>query len=132
MPLLIYNNFMKESAKEEVQWDKKKIILFLVAAILLIGIGFEAKDLILGKSINSSVSIAKPDIKGAAVQVAPDIKNNVQSQLDNLKTEAQGVNLVEIASSSPQVQKVINDLKALQDYPKNQVKATCQQICNSF
>jgi ABC-type proline/glycine betaine transport system substrate-binding protein len=123
---------MKESAKEEVQWDKKKIILFLVAAILLIGIGFEAKDLILGKSISPSVSIAKPDIKGAAVQVVPDIKNNVQSQLDNLKTEAQGVNLVEIASSSPQVQKVINDLKALQDYPKNQVKATCQQICNSF
>ena len=123
---------MKESAKEEVQWDKKKIILFLVAAILLIGIGFEAKDLILGKSISSPASIAKPDIKGAAVQAVPDIKNNVQSQLDNLKTEAQGVNLVEIASSSPQVQKVINDLKALQDYPKNQVKATCQQICNSF
>jgi hypothetical protein len=123
---------MKESAKEEVQWDKKKIILFLVAAILLIGIGFEAKDMILGKSVSPSVSISKPDIKGAAVQVVPDIKNNVQSQLDNLKTEAQGVNLVEIASSSPQVQKVINDLKALQDYPKNQVKATCQQICNSF
>jgi hypothetical protein len=123
---------MKEPAKEEVQWDKKKIILFLVAAILLLGIGFEAKDLVLGKSVSVPKSTTSPDVKGAAVQAIPDIKNSVQNQLNALKTEAQGVNLVEIASSSPQVQKVINDLKALQDYPKNQVKATCQQICNNF
>jgi hypothetical protein len=123
---------MKEPPKEEVQWDKKKIILFLVAAILLIGIGFEAKDLILGKSIGPSVSTPKPDVKGAATQVSSSIKAGVQNQLDNLKTEAQNIDLVQIASSSPQVQKVINDLKALQDYPKNQVKATCQQICNNF
>jgi hypothetical protein len=31
---------MKEAPKEEAQWDKKKIILFLIAAVLLIGIGF--------------------------------------------------------------------------------------------
>ena len=123
---------MKEAPKEEVQWDKKKIILFLIAAILLIGIGFEAKDLILGANVSPAVSIQKPDIKGAATQVVPDIKNNVQNQLDTLKTEAQSIDLVQIASSSPQVQKVVNDLRALQDYPKNQVKATCQQICNSF
>jgi hypothetical protein len=76
--------------------------------------------------------VVKPDIKGAATQVVPNIKNSVADQLNNLKSEAQNVDLVEIASSSPQVQKVINDLKALQDYPKNQVKATCEQICNSF
>ena len=123
---------MKESLKEEIEWDKKKIILFVIAAVILIGIGFEAKDLVLGKSVSSSVSVPKPDVKGAATQVSSSIKNGVQDQINNLKTEAQSVNLVEIASSSPQVQKVINDLKALQYYPKNQVKATCEQICNKF
>ena len=123
---------MKEPPEVQAQWDKKKIILFLLAAVILIGIGFEAKDLILGANVSPAVSVNKPDVKGAAVQVVPDIKNSVQNQLNTLKSEAQGVDLVEIASSSPQVQKVINDLKALQNYPKNQVKATCEQICNSF
>jgi hypothetical protein len=123
---------MKEAPKEEEQWDKKKILLFLIAAVVLIGIGFEAKDLIFGTNMQPSAPVVKPDIKGTATQIVPNIKNTVQDQLNNLKTEAQNVNLVEIASSSPQVQKVINDLKALQNYPKNQVKATCEQICNSF
>jgi hypothetical protein len=123
---------MKEAPKEELQWDKKKILLFLIAAVVLIGIGFEGRNLILGTSVQPSVPVVKPDVKGVATEIVPNIKNNVQDQLDNLKTEAQSVNLVEIASSSPQVQKVINDLKALQNYPKNQVKTTCQQICNSF
>jgi hypothetical protein len=123
---------MKEPPEVQAQWDKKKIILFLLAAVILIGIGFEAKDLILGANVSPAVSVNKPDVKGAAVQVVPNIKNSVQNQLNTLKSEAQGVDLVEIASSSPQVQKVINDLKALQNYPKNQVKATCEQVCNSF
>ena len=123
---------MKEAPKEEAQWDKKKIILFLVASIALIGIGFEAKDLVLGKSMSAPIAVSTRDVKGTATQIVPDIKNSVQGQLDTLKQEAQGIDLVQIASSSPQVQKVVNDLKALQDYPKNQVKATCQQICNSF
>jgi hypothetical protein len=123
---------MKEAPKEELQWDKKKILLFLIAAVVLIGIGFEGRNLILGTSVQPSVPAVKPDVKGVATEIVPNIKNNVQDQLDNLKTEAQNVNLVEIASSSPQVQKVINDLKALQNYPRDQVKTTCQQICNSF
>jgi len=123
---------MKEAPKEQAQWDKKKILLFLVAAVVLIGIGFEAKDLALGPNANPSTTVAKPAVKGATTQVVPTIKKNVQDQLNNLESEAQNVNLVEVASSSPQVQKVIKDLKALQDYPKNQVKATCEQICNSF
>jgi hypothetical protein len=123
---------MKEAPKEDVQWDRKKIILFLIAAVALIGIGFEAKDLILGKSISAPVSVSTRDVKGTATQLVPDIKSSVQGQLDTLKQEAQGIDLVQIASSSPQVQKVVNDLRALQDYPKNQVKAACQQICNNF
>jgi len=123
---------MKEPPKEEQEWDKKKITLFLIAAIVLIGIGFEAKDLILGTSTSPSPAVVKPDIKGVATQVVPEIKKNVQDQLDNLKSEAQNVNLVEIASSSPQVQKVINDLKTLQNYPNDQLKSTCEKVCNSL
>ena len=125
---------MKEPPKEQEQWDKKKILLFLIAAVALIGIGFEARTVFLGESSTApaKTSLIKTDIKGISTQAVPDIKKNVQDQLNNLKSEAQSVDLVEIASSSPQVQKVINDLKAIQDYPKNQLKATCEQICSGL
>ncbi len=123
---------MKEPPKEDLPWDKKKIIFFLIAAVALIGIGFEAKDLILGASSAPKTQVSAPDVKGAATQASSSIKNSVQNQLNTLKTEAQNVDLTQIASSSPQVQKVINDLKAIQNYPQNQLKATCQQICNGL
>ena len=123
---------MKGSPKEDLPWDKKKIIFFLIAAIALIGIGFEAKDMLLGATLTPKSSVQAPDVKGAATQASSSIKNNVQNQLNNLKTEAQSVDLTQIASSSPQVQKVINDLKAIQNYPQNQLKATCEQVCNGL
>jgi hypothetical protein len=123
---------MKQAPKEELPWDKKKIIFFLIAAIALIGIGFEAKDLILGASSTPKAHVSAPDVKGTATQASSNIKNSVQNQLNNLKTEAQNVDLGQIASSSPQVQKVINDLKAIQNYPQNQLKATCEQVCNGL
>jgi len=122
----------KPQAKEESEWDKKKIILFLIAAIVLIGIGFEAKSLILGESSAPATKVSAPDVKGTATQLAPAIKQTVQNQLQTLQNEAQNINVVDIASSSPQVQKVINDLKAIQNYPQNQLKTTCQQVCNSL
>jgi hypothetical protein len=36
---------------------------------------------------------------------------------------------MEVASSSPQVQKILNDIKALQQYPANQIKDLCRKIC---
>lgn len=133
-PKLIYNYFMKEPRKpqEDLEWDRKKILLFLIAAVVLMGIGFEAKGLILGSSSVPQAKVSAPDVKGAATQVSSNIKNGVAEQLQNLQTEAQNINVVDIASSSPQVQKVINDLKAIQNYPQNQLKTTCEQVCNSL
>lgn len=120
----------KRKAGEEIEWDKKKIILFLIAAIALIGIGFELKTIIFGDS--TTPTAVKTDVKGASTENVPSIKKGIQDQINNLKSEAQNINVVDVATSSPQVQKVINDLKGLQDYPKNQLKATCENICNGL
>ncbi len=123
---------MKEAKKkQEVEWDKKRIILFLVAAAALIIIGFELRTLLSGDNAASNQSLNQ-NVKGAAIQPAPSIQKGIQDQISNLKNEAQNINVVDIASSSPQVQKVINDLKAIKNYPKNQLKDTCQQICNGL
>lgn len=124
---------VKKKEKQESEWDKRKITLFLIAAIALIGIGFELKTVIFGDSTTPVVKEAlRTDVKGANTVASPDIKKGIQDQISNIKSEAQSINVVDIATSSPQVQKVINDLKAIQNYPKNQLKDTCEKICSGL
>src|ERR1035437_3038506 len=124
---------MKER-QEKIEWDKKKILSFVIAVILLLGMGLVVKEMMFaGSQTPNSVSVAT-GVKGVNTQInpLPDIKQGIQNNIDSLKNEAQNINIVDIATSSPQVQKVINDLKAIQDYPKNQLKQTCENICNKL
>jgi len=129
---------MKE-LKEEEQWDKKKIILFVALVFVLAVIGYELKRYFLDKNANPNNAVvditSKNGVKGASTQNLPsaqDLKQNIQNQINSLKTEAQNINIVDIASSSPQVQKVINDLKALQNYPSNSLKGVCEKVCSGL
>ena len=124
---------MKER-EEKIEWDKKKIILFSVGVIILLGIGLVVKEMMFAGGQTQSSSVTNTAVKGASTQTNPfpDIKSSIQNQVDSLKNEAQNINVVDIATSSPQVQKVINDLKAIQNYPQNQLKVTCEKICSGL
>lgn len=120
--------------KEEVIWDKKKIIIFIISAALLLLLVLEIKTLILGKS--QSIIPARHEnskkVEGASNENLPDLGQNLRNQLNSIKTEAQNINVVDIATSSPQVQKVINDLKSLENLPQSQIKQACEKICNGL
>lgn len=134
-PEVIYNYLMKEQERKQ-EWDKKKILLFAVAIAILIGIVYILKTMMFAGLETPSSPATNIGVKGVSTEVTadplPDIKKNIQNQIDSLKNEAQSINVVDIATSSPQVQKVINDLKAIQDYPKSQLKATCEKICSGL
>jgi conjugal transfer/entry exclusion protein len=124
-----------KGTQERSEWDKKKIIMFTVAVVALLGIGVIFKNMMFAGQEIANPSPVTTNVKGAetqAVNPVSDIKNNVQNQINNLKNEAQDINIVDVATSSPQVQKVINDLKAIQDYPKNQLRQTCEKICSGL
>jgi conjugal transfer/entry exclusion protein len=124
-----------KALEQKTEWDKKKIIMFFVAAGFLVGAGLVIRNMMFQGQNAANPSSVITSVKGANTQVAnplSDIKNGIQNQVDNLKNEAQNINVVDIATSSPQVQKVINDLKAIQDYPKNQLRQTCEKICSGL
>ena len=126
---------MKELKKEE-EWDRKRIIIFLILLFVLAVIGYELKRYFLDKNLNTTPpNLVKNDVKGASTQNLPSaqsIKQNIQGEINTLRNEAQNINIVDIASSSPQVQKVINDLKAIQNYPSNQIKDVCEKVCSKL
>jgi flagellar basal body-associated protein FliL len=128
---------MKEQKKkEEVVWDKKKIIMFLVVVFFILIGAYELKLMILGEDLGPKAleNSYQQNVRGVSIQEPPQesLRTNVQEQINNLKEDAQNINVVEIASSSPQVQKIINDLKAIQNYPSNQIKEVCEKVCSGL
>jgi hypothetical protein len=118
--------------KEKVQtWNKKKIAIAVILFALLVAGGIFFRIRILDKDSKQNPE----SVKGASTEAVttPDNNSNIQEtvkeRLDNLKSQVFNLNISDIASSSPQVQKILNDIKSLQDYPANQVKEICRKIC---
>lgn len=130
-------------------WDKKKI--FIVFCVLIFS-GFliysaknyfsldlkfknqenNKKEKVAGaKTYNNQSKI--PDYQKPNLSLSTEkIQESAQERLNLIKKQVEGLSVLDIASSSPQVQKVIKDLQSLQNYPKDQAKQMCENICKSF
>ena len=127
---------MDEIEKEE-SWNKKRIFAVLFLIVGLIVLGYFLKTKVLGES--SPPTDSSKAVKGATNTKEEDKKQEeglninvqraVQEKIESLKQEVSSLNIMEVASSSPQIQKIINDIKALEQYPINQAKEICKQIC---
>lgn len=136
---------------EEV-WDKKKILVGILSLILAGGSVYGVKTFVLDKYIQGSVkgvssknekiflseenkpSVTESQTKESSFSLpsSEDVKAGIQQKLDTIRQEVSGIKLEEIASSSPQIQKVINDIKSLEQYPRNQAKDLCNKICSGL
>ena len=125
-----------EEVKTGDSWNKKRIFAAVFLIIALIVLGYLLKTKVLSEKAPPTDS--SKAVKGTAstkeeIKEKEELNVNVQKavaeKIESLKQAALGLNVVEIASSSPQVQKIINDIKALEQYPTNQAKEICKQIC---
>lgn len=127
-----------EEIKSEESWNKKRIFAALFLIILLAIGGYFFKTKVLDNRSLSPLDILR-SVKGTSnvkdkskVQeesLGINVQKTVQEKLESLKQQVTGLNVAEVASSSPQVQKIINDIKSLEQYPQNQVKEVCKKIC---
>ena len=128
---------MKKETKEEKEWDIKKIIITVFSLAMLIALILFFKYYVFAENDFSKKSSSKiPSVKqveGINTSEPPlDVKQVVQENINSIKEEAGKIDVVEIASSSPQVQKVINDLKNLEKYPSSQAKSMCNSLCDQL
>lgn len=145
---------MQPLEPEVEAWDKKKIMIAVIILLAIIGIGYKAKVLVLGKNqSNSAQTFSKSSaVAGANTEDQSDssndtqipsfsfspqtmqttIQSSAQEKLNDIKKQVADINIQDIASSSPQVQKVINDLKSLENYPRDQAKQMCENICKNL
>ena len=121
-----------EEVSGEASWNKKRIIIAIFLLVLLIAGGYFFKTRVLG---DSSLQVAK-SVKGISSEkknIEPefnvDIQGAVREKINSLRQEVSNLDVLEVASSSPQVQKILNDIKSLEQYPTNQIKEICRKIC---
>lgn len=143
---------MEEVGFQE-SWSIKKIILAIVVMILLVVVGYFSVTKIFTLDINNffqkpSTKQSLSVVQGASTKnretakqsqkenlflpLVNTLQTDASQKLESIKEEANKLNLEEVASSSPQMQKVINDIKSLQNYPKDQAKEMCQKICDGI
>jgi hypothetical protein len=125
---------MKEP-KIETSWDKKKIAVAIIILLGLIAtaIYFSGAYKIKSANVKNSDFQIKKSVNGISESInVKGVKGAVQQKIEEIKTEAGSIDIAEIASSSPQVQKILNDIKSLENYPGDQAKNMCEKICNSF
>ena len=124
-----------EEVSQKSSWNKKRIFAAVFLIIALIALGYFIKTRVLSEK--SPPTDSSKAVKGttntkeekAQEELRVNVQRALQEKIESLKQAALGLNVVEIASSSPQVQKIINDIKALEQYPTNQAKELCRQIC---
>ena len=125
-----------EEIKSEGSWNKKRIFAALFLLIALIVLGYFLKTKVLSEK--SSPTDSSKAVKGITNTKEKNkeqeglninVQKVVKEKIESLKQDVKGLNIIEIASSSPQIQKIINDIKSLEQYPVNQAKEICRQIC---
>lgn len=98
----------------------KRIFFFLVIGVL-IGIAWNMKSYLLGDKNQLEKSVKGVSISSKYI---PD--------LSKIQQEINGLPFAEVASSSPEIQKLLHDVQGLSKYPVGQAKMICENICKSI
>ncbi len=144
---------------EKSTWNYKRILIAVLLLTLVIGGGYYLKTYIMmyknslknKSSTFSSHSLDSRDksqgfekvldkeikstqkpqesVRGIASQENINLQEAFRGRIESIKKDVENINVVEIASSSPQVQKILNDIKSLEQYPKNQFQEICRKVC---
>lgn len=136
---------MEKIDLENETWNKKRVIIGVLAIVSLIGGALFLKNFIFkdkditailpfSKFLETKVAgvSTKKDINSSNSQSIGKLKTGLQGKLDSIKKDVGGLTVSDIASSSPQLKKVIDDLQNLQKLPRNQAKEACYNICKGL
>lgn len=136
--------FPSEKDDYEEVWDFRKIAIGVVIVIILLIGGYIAKRLILGESLNPSDMIPKMSsfnkVLGTSTDVAKPVnvsfslptQDAVQQQVKQIQQQVTHLNIQEIASSSPEVKQILQQIQSLPNQTSDQAKQMCYRLCNNL
>ncbi len=138
----------------EETWNIKKIIIGIAAIGTVVGGGLAAKNYFYDQSNpkQDTGQIIKQDTQGVlgesdtqekesnyskerqqvSLPSVQNVKETVEQRIETIRQQIVNLSPSDVASSSPQVQRIIQDLRNLQQYPTNQAREMCENLCKSL
>ena len=121
----------KKEPEADYEWDKKRIAIFvLFSAIIILG-ALELKRIFLPNTSILGASVEKP-VEKPSVKPPSFNFSSVESAISDIKENVESLDAEEIASSSPQIQKVLRDIQGIKDLPANQAREMCLKVCSGI
>ncbi len=122
-----------QEVKLEESWNKKRILIALLALVAVGGVLYAFRGSIFSQILPHNNKKEIPSSQSVlSIKSGSNVQDVLEKQIESLKKEAGNININEIASSSPQIQNLINDFKALQNLPKDKTKEACYNICKGL
>lgn len=127
---------MKETAPSKHTSESPSLSKGIVALIALVGIllvvqfslSADRKGVVKGVKTEKVTEQESKKVEEAKSR----LQGTIEDQLDDIKDQVTQLDPQDIVSSSPQVQKIIDDLKDLQGVPKDELKNVCENICRGL
>lgn len=131
-------DLVQEITPLQYSWSKKRIFVGLIILAFLIGAGYyllknsltEKNRLKFFGGVKGVVT--KNEQPPLSLTGPSNLRNDLQQKLDLVKKQVNNLNVEDLASSSPQIKKVIEDLQSLQQLPRNQAKEACYNFCKGL
>lgn len=129
---------IEDQQEEALEWDKKRIaIAFAVVGLLIVGAIF-AKRYILGSSQDTTPTQSVQGIhtqnsgSNNSLNFSLPTSGDIQAKLGELEQKVTHLTAADVASSSPQVRDIIQQIQNLPNLPKDQAKSVCEKVCGSY
>lgn len=120
---------IRSSKEDEPEWDRKKVLIAFAVILFLIYAFLSTKDFFVTQDADvKGIS----DVAEKQSSKASEATQRARDRIDQIKENVNNLNVLDVATSSPQIQKVINDIKALESLPRDQAKSACEKICSGL
>lgn len=131
---------MAEESRTEIieeEWDKIKIGIGVVCFVLILG------GLIVGKYFlaQHGIGVSK-DVKGAETTAEATTvtkktfsiptADELQKKFNTIQQQVGHLDVQEVASSSPQIQQILQQIQSLPNLPKNIAREQCISLCSKL
>ena len=145
MPAKKKVKFAEDPEEEEVVevWDFRKIAIGIVFLLFLIFLGVVIKRILFHESLEPASFVPKPPtMESIASYFKPKDDNHkkfsiptqqdVQNQIQQIQQQVTHLNVNDVATASPQVQKLLKQIQEIPAGPVGQVKQACVRLCNNL
>ncbi|MBI2442513.1 MAG: hypothetical protein HYV40_01230 [Candidatus Levybacteria bacterium] len=103
-------------------------LIALVIVLVLVQFSLTRQGFVKGAQTKKEVQGESNKVEAAKER----LQGTVEEQLNEIKKQVVSLDPEDVVHSSPQIQKIIDDLKNLQGVPKDELKNVCENICKQL